>query len=349
MEQPADQPVLAIDLGGTQIRAALITPDLTVHHRRAEPTADEDGVDSVVGRICEVAAAVRDDAATAGLPKPIGIAIASPGPLDPWRGVVLDAPNLAGWHDVPLAERLSTAVGLPAFLERDTNVAIIAEWRHGAARGTRHAIYVTVSTGIGGGIIADGRLLTGIDGTAGEVGHLTVELDGPICGCGGIGHAEAIGSGTALAREARSLLESDASPRLAELAAAGDEVDAELLARAAADGDLASGAVFERAWEAIGAMCASLVNLVAPEVIVIGGSIAQHQPQLFDIVRAEIARRSFEHHARRVRLARPHFGPDVSLIGGLPIVNDRIDDPAFAGGSHLPPGAASAVQGATHP
>jgi len=329
VQHPAERPVLAIDLGGTQIRAALITPDLEVHARRAIQTADEQGVQSVVARICDLAVAVREDAAAAGLPRPIGVGISAPGPLDPWRGVVVSPPNLEGWRDVPLVAPVEGALELPTFLERDTNVAVLAEWRYGAAQGARNVIYITVSTGIGGGIVAEGRPIIGPDGTAGEVGHLTVEIDGPMCGCGRVGHVEAIGSGTALAREARALLAAGTAPVLARLAESAPEVDAELLARAADEGDAACAEALERAWVAIGAGCASLVNVLNPEVIVIGGSIAEHRPRVIEVARAEIVRRAFEVPARRVRVVPPALGDDVSLIGALPIVNDRLDDPAF--------------------
>lgn len=340
VEYEAGRPVLAVDLGGTQIRAALITPDLAVHGRRAEPTRDEEGVDAVLGRIAELAAAVRRDAADQGLPEPIGLGIASPGPLDPWRGVVLMAPNLAGWTNVPVAERVGEALGLPTFLERDTNVAVMAEWRFGAAQGTRNAIYITVSTGIGGGVIIDGRPLRGAHGTAGEVGHIVVELDGPRCGCGGIGHVEAIASGTAIARDARAMLPGTPNSALARLASEGREVDAELVARAAAEGDAEAAALLERAFVAIGAVCGSLVDLVDPDVIVIGGSIAEHQPRLFEVARRELRRRVIPILLDGVRIEPAALGGDVSLIGLLPIVNDRIGDPAFNAGSHRPPAAA---------
>ena len=116
-------------------------------------------------------------------------------------------PNLAAWHEVPLAARVSEALDLPTFLERDTNVAVLAEWRTGAARGAGTVVYITVSTGVGGAAIIDRRPLVGPDGMAGEMGHIVVELDGPLCGCGGAGHVEAIASGTALAREARALID----------------------------------------------------------------------------------------------------------------------------------------------
>jgi glucokinase len=340
VESDTDRPVLAVDLGGTQIRAALVDPDLTVHHRRAVPTRDEEGVDAVLERIGDVAAAVLDDVATSGLPDPIGLGISSPGPLDPWRGVVLMAPNLRGWVDVPVVERIAARIGLPTFLERDTNVAVMAEWRHGAARGTRNAIYVTVSTGIGGGVITDGRPLVGPDGTAGEVGHITVDIDGPRCGCGGMGHVEAIASGAAIARDGAALLAGDAAPQLARLAAVGGEVDAELVARAADAGDGACLAILERAWVAIGAMCASLVNVFDPEIIVLGGSIAEHRPRVFEVARRELERRAFPILLDRVRIEPAAFGGDVSLIGLLPILLERIGDPAYAPGSQGPRTAA---------
>ena len=340
MESTTERPILAVDLGGTQIRAALVTSDRTVHCRRAIPTADEEGVEAVIGRIIEVAAAVRSDAASESLPEPIGLGISSPGPLDPWRGVVLLAPNLAGWRNIPLAPPVAAALGLPAFLERDTNVAVMAEWRYGAAAGTRSAIYITVSTGIGGGVIIDGVPLIGPDGTAGEVGHMTLELDGPRCGCGGIGHVEAIASGTALAREGRALLSRSTDSPLGRLAASGGDVDAALVARAAELGDPDCVALLERAWMAIGALCASLVNLLDPEVIVIGGSIAKHHPRLFEVTRLELERRAFPILLEGVRIEPAVLGDDVSLIGSLPIVNDRIGDPAYAAGSRPPPPAA---------
>ena len=250
-------------------------------------------------------------------------------------------PNLVGWRDVPVAAHVADALDLPAFLERDTNVAVLAEWRYGAARGVRSAIYITVSTGIGGGIISEGRPLIGVDGTAGEIGHHVIDLDGPTCGCGGVGHIEAIASGTAIARDGQALLDGGVDPGtpLARLAAAEGSVGARVVAQAAAEGDQACQAILERAWVAIGALCGSLVNLFDPEIIVIGGSIAEHHARLFEVARAELPRFAFPILADRVRIVPAALGRDVSLIGGLPIVNDRIDDPAFAAGSRPQQGA----------
>jgi glucokinase len=342
VDEAAEQPILAIDLGGTRIRAAYVSPALAVSCRRAVDTLDQEGVNAVVDRLCRLATDSLSEARQGGLPEPLGVGISSPGPLDPWRGVVVAPPNLAGWRDVPLTDAVEDAIGLPAFLERDTNVAVMAEWRHGAARGASTVIYVTVSTGVGGGIVVDGRPLSGLDGTAGEIGHLTVELDGPPCGDGSPGHVEAIGSGTAIAREGRRLIAGGEARILARLAAEartastqanGEEVvDAELVARAADEGDAACRGVLARAWIAIGAMCAGLVNVFNPEVIVVGGSIAMHRPELFGVIHDEIARRAFAIPARRVRVVPAEHGDDVSLIGSLPIVNERYGDPAFRRG-----------------
>jgi len=329
VDEVADRSILAIDLGGTQIRAAHVSPDLTVSCRRALETRDEEGVEAVIDRICAAARTVRDEAQQTGLPDPVGVGISSPGPLDPWNGIVIAPPNLAGWVNIPLAARVEEAVGLPTYLERDTNAAVIGEWRYGAAKGADDVIYLTVSTGLGGGMVVNGRPLIGKDGTAGEIGHMTVDIDGPLCGDGQPGHAEAIGSGRAIAREGRALVKNGEAPGLA-LLAADAEVDAALVARAADEGDAACQRVLDRAWVAIGAMCASLVNAVNPEVIVLGGSIGCNRPELPSAIRAEIDRRSFPAPARRVRVEMTQFAGDVSLIGLLPIVNERMTDPSYA-------------------
>ncbi len=330
MSPAAPRPVLAIDLGGTQIRAAYITAELKVEFGRATETRDEEGVDAVIRRLSDLARGVLHDSADADLERPAGIGISSPGPLDPWRGIVVAPPNLSGWRDIPLADAVESTLALPTFLERDTNVAVLAEWRYGAAADADTVIYATVSTGIGGGIIVEGRPLMGRDGTAGEIGHVTVAIDGPLCGCGQPGHAEAIGSGTAIARAGRKLLERGGSPALAAIVDGDPErVSARTVAEAANGGDAASAAIMENAYRAVGALCASLVNALNPEVIVLGGSIAKHQPRLHEVVRAEIDQRAFAAPARRVRVIGPRYGDDVSLVGALPLVNARLDDPAF--------------------
>jgi glucokinase len=318
-------PILAIDLGGSLIRVAHVSSDLTVAHREVIPTMPALGFEGVLDRITTTARAVQAAADADGLPAPRAIGVSCPGPLDPVRGVVHRPPNLPGWDEEPLAARLSEALGPPAALERDTKVAMLAEWRHGAAAGAQDAIYITVSTGIGGALVVDGRLVDGPDATAGEVGHITVDLDGPPDGEGAPGHLEGTAAGAALAREGRTLLDAGRAPRLAELTADGTPVSAQTVCAAADAGDADCQAVLDHAWSAIGATCASLVNLLNPEVIVLGGAIADHRPELHDAVRAEIARRAFPIPAARARIVPSRFGENVSLVGCWPLVQEKED------------------------
>ena len=321
-------PILAIDLGGTRIRAALLSSDLTIAHREVIPTMPTLGVEAVLDRIVTAARSVLGAAAAAGRPVPTAVGISSPGPLDPWRGVIHQLPNLPGWTDVPIAERVSAALDLPVTLERDTNVALLAEWRHGAAQDADNAVYVTVSTGIGGAIVSNGQLVRGPDGTAGEVGHLTVHLDGPVDGEGAPGHVEGIASGAALARLGQTLLDAGHAKGLAAMVADGTPLDARAVCAAADAGDAGCQSLVARAWEAIGAMCAGIVNVLNPEVLVMGGAIADARPDLHAAVRHELTRRAFAIPAARVRLTAPQFGDDVSLIGCWPLIHDMEARPA---------------------
>jgi glucokinase len=318
-------PILAIDLGGSLIRVAHVSSDLTVAHREVTPTMPALGFEGVLDRITTTARAVQAAAADGGLSAPRAIGVSCPGPLDPVRGIVHRPPNFPGWDEEPLAAGLTEALGLPAALERDTKVAMLAEWRHGAAAGARHAVYVTVSTGIGGALVVDGRLVDGPDATAGEVGHVTVDLDGPADGEGAPGHLEGIAAGAALARDGQALLAAGRAPRLAEIASDGQPVTAETVCAAADAGDAECRALLDRAWSAIGATCASLLNLLNPEVIVLGGAIADHRPELHDVVRAEIARRAFQLPAARARVVSSRFGENVGLVGCWQLVQEQED------------------------
>ena len=260
-----------------------------------------------------------------------GIGVSSPGPIGPWSGVIVSPPNLGPqFHDIPIATDLEAALGLPVYLERDTNVAALGEQAFGVARGVDDFLYVTVSTGIGGAIMSGGQLIHGPDGMAGELGHVSIELDGPLCGCGGSGHLEAISSGVALARDARAAVARGESPFLAARAA-GPAGLAALDARAVAEGedagDPVSSALMAHARRAFAMACAGFVNAFNPELIVVGGSIAEHQgDRLLGPARDEIKRGSFPTPGARVRIVVPELGPDVSLAGCVPLVSGRLGD-----------------------
>jgi glucokinase len=329
------RPVLALDLGGSRIRTAVVQPDGSRLARNATDTPKQAGPAAVVRACREMLMATRDSA-----PQPVaadlaGIGISSPGPVDPTTGVVVEPPNLGPqFRDVPLGPEMSRALGLPAFLERDTNVAALGERAFGAARGFDDFIYLTVSTGIGGGVVTAGGLLRGADGLAGELGHVPVSLDGPRCGCGGIGHVEAWASGTALARDARDLVAAGRSPYLQDRARRLGGVE-ELSARDVAEGALAGDAecvtLMQTARRAIAVACVGYVNAFNPHRIVIGGSIAEAEGErLLEPIRTAIRTEVFEVTARPVTVVPAALGGDVSLAGAHPVVMARLDQLALA-------------------
>jgi glucokinase len=263
----------------------------------------------------------------------VAVGISSPGPVDPATGVVLEPPNFGpGFRDIAIAAEVSAAVGLPAFLDRDTNVAALGEHAFGAARGIDDFIYLTVSTGVGGAIVSEGRIFHGPDGLAGELGHVPVALDGPTCTCGGIGHVEAFASGAALGLQAQALVAAGRSPFLEARAASlpdGRALAAKDVAEGALAGDPACVTLMERARRAVATACVGFVNTFNPHRIVVGGAIAEAEGELLlGPIRTAIAAEAFDVLARHVTVVPPGLGGDVSLAGAQPLVMSRLGAPA---------------------
>jgi len=319
--------VLALDLGGTQIRAAAVLPGGALVGVRRSRTPVRHGAEAIVAACIAALEAARDDLATrADAPPPIGIGISAPGPVDPRAGAIVDPPNLGPTvRDIPLAGRIGEALGLPAVLDRDTQVAALAEGRFGAAAGCDDFLYVTVSTGIGGAIVTGGRLVRGPDGTAGELGHLLVDRHGPPCGCGMLGHLEGIASGSGIARRARQAAERGESDLLAELVLSrGDAFGARDVAQAEEAGDAAATSIMEDARDAFAVSCVSLTDIFNPSLIVVGGSLAAGQgDRLLRPARAAVARGAFRRPAARVEIVPAALGDDVGLVGALVLFEDR--------------------------
>jgi glucokinase len=313
----ATGPVLALDLGASRIRAAVVGVDGRLLSRSAGITPIAAGPDAVVAACLEHLRAARATA-EASL-EIVGVGIAAPGPLDPWTGTLMDPPNMGpGLHDLQLGARVADGLGLPVAVDRDTQVALLAEATFGAATGVRDVVYLTVSTGIGGAVLIDGQPLVGPDGSAGELGHLLVELDGPLCGCGARGHLEAIASGSAIARLAR------ASGALPNTETARD------VAAAEERGDPTATAIMERARLAFAAACVSIVDVFDPQLIVVGGSLARNQGERWlGPARDEVRRAAFRAPGRRVQVVPAMLGDDVGLIGAQPLVGRRAGDGAF--------------------
>lgn len=263
------RPVAGVDLGGTKIYSLVATEEGRVLGEDRRPTEAARGPDAVVARIV---ASLRQAIAAAGLTTDgiAGVGISSPGPCDPARGVVTEAPNLPGWRDVPITTLVSDELGVPAVLENDAAAACYGEFRFGVGRGLKHVIYVTLGTGIGGGIIIDGRLYGGVSGAAGEVGHLIIDKDGPACNCGNRGCLEAMASGPAIAREAAAAVAAGRCPLLAELAGSPTP---EQVHEAAMKGDAGARDVIETAGYHLGLGLIGLLNTFNPDALILGGGL----------------------------------------------------------------------------
>jgi glucokinase len=318
--------VLALDLGASRMRAAVVDGDGRIVGRTDGRTPREAGPDGVIAAAIGMLRRVRDAAPSEVRERIAGAGIAAPGPLDPASGSLIEPPNLGrAFRGVRLAEPIARALSLPVALERDTNVAALAEWRFGVARDATDFLYLTVSTGIGGGIVAGGRLLTGADGVAGELGHILVELDGPPCGCGGRGHLEAISSGTGIARAAADAVAAGSAPALAARSRElGRGLDARDVAEAETDGDAVATAIMDRARIAFAETCVGLVDVFNPQFIVVGGSVARNQgDRWLGPARDRVARTAFRIPRERVAIVAAALGDDVGLVGAVPLL-DRL-------------------------
>lgn len=265
--------VLAIDLGGTKIYSALVGSGTEIVRRDVRPTEAYEGKDRVIANIlASVMAVTSPEALQDGLIKAIGLGV--PGPYNRCTGRVCYAPNLH-WHDVNLAEILQSEFGLPVFVENDANLAALGEHLYGAGRGSENMVFITVSTGVGGGLILNGDLYTSSSGGAGEIGHMAVAPGGPVCSCGNKGCLEAVASGRAIKKRALDLIGSGKGLKILELAG-GDPmaVEAPLVTRAGQNGDPEACEILAEAGYYVGLAIGSIANLLNPQLFVIGGGVA---------------------------------------------------------------------------
>jgi len=307
--------VIGIDLGGTKIGTGLVDLDGQVHVRDYQLTKAIQGRDAVIERMIAAARHVMDKANVRS-DDVSSIGVGAPGPLDIPKGMLTDPPNLPTWRNVPLRQIVRDALGIPTYLENDANAAAIGEYLYGAGRGTRNMIYVTVSTGIGGGLILNGQIFHGVSGGAGEIGHTTILPNGPHCGCGNRGCLEALSSGTAIAREGQELVNRGVPTLIAELVKdAPYSVSAKDVVEAMRQGDAYATEIIIQAMHYLGIGMANLVNLFNPEMIVIGGGLSNLGEMLLDPVRRGIALRAFPAAAQQVRVTLAQLGDDVGIVG----------------------------------
>lgn len=314
MTDPSRQ-FLLVDLGGTRVRAALGTTSDRLHGRLEERTylvgGPEGTIEQIVRMAREVAAATRSDRSAIS-----GLVISTPGPLDHRTGVVHDAPNMPGWHRVAIRDELTARLGWPVTALNDANAAALGEFSYGAGRGLHNLVYLTISTGIGGGVVVDGELLEGTSGTAGEIGHMCIDRRGPPCPCGNIGCLEVLASGTSIARRFRQRLAQGARSTVTE-SITDREVTAADVSRGALEGDRLAAEVFRDAADAIGLGVVNCIHIFNPEIVVLGGGVTQAGPLLFEPVREMVQRHAMAVPRRGVTVVPAELRDDAGLYGAL--------------------------------
>ncbi len=306
--------ILALDIGGTKLAAAVFEGDAIAARVRIATHAIE-GPEAVFKRITRLLESVLQK--IDGHVSSIGVGCG--GPLDSQTGVIYSPPNLPGWDAYPLKTRLEEQFGVPAFVENDANAAALAEHRFGAGKGYRNVFYITASTGIGSGIILDGRLYRGTNFSAGEFGHIILAKGGPRCNCGGRGCLEALASGTAIGKRAtRAARRAPHSP-LARILVSNGNVSARDVATAARLGDALAQKIFSDAACYLGLGITSIIHLLNPEIVIIGGGLVKTGSLLFEPLRRAVKKRAQAHLADFVKIVPAALGGATGLYGALAV------------------------------
>lgn len=313
--------IVGVDLGGTNIVAGAMPEDGSRQiAMRSQPTHAELGADVVATRIIQIIGdVITVTMAETGADRAdfIGVGIGAPGPLDREKGLVIIAPNL-GWRNYPLRDLIARGVGLPATLDNDANCATLGEWWCGAARGARNVVGLTIGTGIGGGLILDGRLYHGASDVAGELGHTTIDSTGRRCKCGNYGCLEAYASGPNIAERAREAIGSDEASVLRDLVD-GDLalITAQTVYDAANQGDQIAREVVRDTAKFLGIGVANLLNIFNPDVVVIAGGVTQAGDALFEPMRAEVRRRAFKPAVDACQIVAATLPGTAGVVGAV--------------------------------
>jgi glucokinase len=315
METVPRELVLAVDLGGTKISTALVSPQHRVVARDYRLTLAAEGPQAVVARL--IGAVEHILAAHDITPKQLhGISIAAAGAIDRERGLITLSPNLPGWRDIALRDIVSARFGINTFLINDAKAAALGEHRLGAGRGEDNLIVITLGTGIGGGIIINGKLYYGASGSAGEIGHMTIEAGGSKCTCGNTGCWETLASGATMTREAIRRLGLGESSLLNDMVKGRmEDITGEKIEAAARRGDPLAGEIVARTARYLGIGLVNLVNIFNPGMIVIGGGLARMGDILLEPARRLVGERAFRQASSAVRIVPAQIGPEAGILG----------------------------------
>jgi glucokinase len=307
----SDSCVAGIDIGGTKIALAVATHDGRILEAARFPTRVEHGPRAILERVFTELDAMRERNGA----RLAAIGIGCGGPLDRVRGLILSPPNLPGWDEFPIVALSEERFGVKALLDNDANAAALGEHRHGAGRGLKNFVYITISTGIGGGVIVRGKLVHGVHDGAGEVGHMTVLPDGPLCGCGARGCLEALCSGTSIARRARERLATGEESFLSSLD--HGELTAQAVALAASAGDELASKVWYDTIRHLSVGVGNIFNALAPEAVIIGGGVSTAGEQLFEPLREQVRARVRMLPPEKINIPQAALGGDSGIHGAV--------------------------------
>jgi glucokinase len=315
------QHIVGLDIGGTKTMAVVLDHHFKPVGRARKRTKGNKG-EATADRVKRVVAQAIEES---GVDKIQGIGVGSPGPLDPKTGVIIDTPNLA-WKNFPLADVLSDEFGVPVAVDNDVNMGTYGEYRFGDVSECAHVVGIFPGTGIGAGVIIDGKVLHGFSGAAGEIGHMTVEIGGPYCGCGKRGCLEAIASRVAIAAEVSALAARDDAPHILENCGTNlSKIRSGALARAIAAGDTMVEGVVRRAAFYTGVAASNVINVLSPEALVLGGGLVEAMEDLY----LEEVHRAIEVHAmpflrQGVRVVAAKLGDDAVALGAGSLIAERL-------------------------
>ncbi len=311
--------VLAADFGGTHLRAAVIDESGEVLSRVDHATPDEATPESVIARVVDLLA----EAAEAAQPQPSAVCIATAGLINANEGKVILAPNIPGFRNLVLTTPVAQRLGVPAYIENDASAAALGEFRFGAGKGTRHLLHATLGTGIGGGIVIEGKLYRGAKGLAGEIGHIIINPAGPKCNCGSRGCLEAMVSGVAFAERARRILEQGKSRVLHEIVGYEDPSATHLYV-AATKGDSLCEAEIRHGGHLLGLGLGSLVNVLNPDAVTLSGGLLSMGDMLIGPMREAMYSLAYGPAAGTlIRLST--LGEDAGLLGAAAVAFERLD------------------------
>jgi len=309
--------VIGVDIGGTNIKIGILTKQGKIIQKTSIPTNPKEGPEKIIKRVCS---RIKDlcNERKIKISDIIRIGIGCPGPLDSKRGIIIKTPNLPGWENFHLKKRIESGLKIPAIVNNDANSATYGEYWLGAGKGYSTIVCFTLGTGIGGGIILNGKLFKGIDDTAGHLGHITIIPDGPRCRCGNRGCLEALASAPNLVRKAIEGINSGIKTKLTSLSKGKlQAITSQMIYLSASQGDKFSRELLDETGRYLGIAVAGILNTLNPEIVIFSGGMIEAGELLFKPLRKEAKRRAFPQPAKRVKIVKAKLGNDAGIIGSV--------------------------------